>query len=189
MKSLLKLIFIFIIFSFVTASSHAQQRDEARAYGKRLFELLQSKNIQGLNELVPSYNLYINEIFKQSRRQMKQSGTSEDEMETALNEMHKEVAESMEAQQKFFAVLFENLKKEFLDLLDRGQRNGIVWKNIRFVNFKYKPDKESEFFTMLQGAKLLFSHQGEVFSLKVGPLVKLQERYYSLNIQFNELFQ
>lgn len=187
MKSLLKL--IFIIFSFITASSYAQQRDEARAYGKRLFELLQSKNIQGLNELVPFYSFYINELFEQSRRQMKQSGTSEDEMETALKEMRKAIAESTEAQQKFFAGLFENLKKDFLELLDRGQRNGIVWKNIRFVNFKYKIDKKDEFFSMLQDAELLFSHQGKIFSLKVGPLVKLQESYYSLNIQFNELFQ
>lgn len=188
MKVLLRFIALPVCF-FAFLPSHAQQHTAAAAYGQRLFELLQSRNVQGLDELVPSYDTFINEAYEQYRRQARESGMSEEETEVALNEMRKATVGSGDKPRKQYAELRKNLKKEFSEFLSRGLRKGIVWENIRFTDFKYTPDEIPDFFSSLRNAELLFSYQGKVFSLEVGDLVKLQGKYYSLNIQFDKLFK
>lgn len=187
MKVLLRFIALPVCF-FVFQPSHAQQRT-AEAYGQRLFELIQSRNVQRLDELIPSYDTYIKEIYEQYRRQARESGMSEKEAEAALNDMRKAIAGSEDKPRKQYAEMRKNLKKEFSEFLSRGLRKGIVWENIRFTDFKYTPDETPDFFSSLRNVELFFSHQGKVFSLEVGDLVKLQGKYYSLNIQFDQLFK
>lgn len=198
MKTLPRFIVSVLCF-FASLPAHAQKRPAADAYGQRLFEVLQSKNIQGFNELIPSYDLFVNHYLTQFSedyyRRVKRPDASEEEIKIMeeeakkiLNETHKTLIENKEAREGFTKSL-QKSKEDFKELLERGARKGIVWGNIKFIGITYKPDENDNYFSLIRNAELFFSHQGEKYSLKLGELMKLKDQYYGLDIQFEKLFK
>lgn len=186
----MRLLFRLIFFTgaLLTYPAADAQSPAMNDFGLKLFEVVKEKNIKKFETLLPSYDLllqdYLTKGVEDYRRTLKDLNYSEAETEAAIQKFIKEV-KSKKAQVKF-SEYNKLLREEFLEILNKGVKRGIVWQNIQFMEFKAAPVGQGSEIWL---GKLLFSHKGKTFALEVQEMRKIENSYYGAELRLAELSQ